>query len=216
MIQNLAARFTLMTLVAAACGPSSQPDAATGSDAGALAEAKSRAQDLANSNQSYQPVRFVSDIEQVRPPRPVRKPQPDVVVREGTDSIPAEPVPLPAASPEEGLQNEAPVEAGAAPRVPSIVPRDAPLPAAVGGSSGNWRGNDPGPDMGTVIGVVLRGGRVDPEQELHTLGDRTRDQRRAPIGRPGAERQHHLCSAPGARKLVVRPARETRAALAGV
>jgi hypothetical protein len=165
MIRNLAARFTLMTLAAVACGPSSQQDAATSSDSSALAEAKARAQDLANSNQSYQPVRFVSAIEQVRPPRPVRKPQPDVVVREGTDSIPVEPVPLPAASPEEGLpavQNESPGDASPAPRVPSIVPREAPLPAAVGVSSGDWRGNDPGPDMGTVIGVVLRGGRVDP------------------------------------------------------
>jgi hypothetical protein len=165
MIRNLAARITLMTLAAAACGPSSRPDTATSSDSSALAEAKARAQDLANSNQSYQPVRFVSAIEQVRPPRPVRTPRPDVVVREGTDSIPVEPVPLPATSLEEGLpavQNESPVETSGAPRVPSIVPRDAPLPAVVGGSSGDWRGNDPGPDMGTVIGVVLRGGRVDP------------------------------------------------------
>ena len=165
MIQNLAARFILMTLVVAACGPSSQRDSATGADTlRALAEAKALAQDLANSTQSYQPARFVSAIEQVRPPRPVRKPQPDVVVREGTDSIPAEPVPLPAAS-QEGppvIQNEPPMEASDAPRVPSIVPRDAPMPAAVGGSSGNWRGNDPGPEMGTVIGVVLRGGRGDP------------------------------------------------------
>ena len=165
MIRNLAARFTLMTLVAVACGPSSQTDTTSSDSTGAVADAKARGQDLANSNQSYQPVRFVSDIEQVRPPRPVRKPQPDVVVREGTDSIHAEPVPLPAASPEEGLtavQNVAPVDSSSAPRVPSIVPREAPLPAAVGTSSGDWRGNDPGPDMGTVIGVVLRGGRGDP------------------------------------------------------
>ena len=165
MIRNLAARFTLLTLAVAACGPSSQNDAATVSDtAGALAEAKALAQDLANSNQSYQPARFVSAIEQVRPPRPVRKPQPDVVVREGTDSVSAEPVPLPAASQEgePAVQHEPPVEASDAPRVPSIIPRDAPMPAAVGGSSGNWRGNDPGPEMGTVIGVVLRGGRGDP------------------------------------------------------
>jgi len=165
MIQHVAARFTLMTLAAVACGPSSRQDSLTSSDSsGAVADAKARGQDLANSNQSYQPVRFVSDIEQVRSPRPVRKSQPDVVVSEGTDSIPAEPVPLPATSPEEGLtavHNEAPVDANSAPRVPSIVPRDAPLPAAVGASS-EWRVNDPGPDMGTVIGVVLRGGRGDP------------------------------------------------------
>ena len=166
MIRNLAARFTLMTLAAMACGPSSQPAPDTGADSsGALAEAKALAQDLANSNQSYQPVRFVSAVEQVRPPRPVRKSQPDIVVREGIDSVRAEPIPLPGASHEEGIsaaQDEASGDAGAAPRVPSIVPRDAPLPAAVGVSSGEWRGNDPGPDMGTVIGVVLRGGRGDP------------------------------------------------------
>ena len=166
MIQNLAARFTLMTLAAIACGPSSQPDTRTSFDSsGAVADAKARAQDLANSNQSYQPVRFVSDIEQVRPPRTVQKPQPDVVVRKGTDSIPAEPIPLPATSQEEGLtavRNEATIDVSSAPRVPSIIPREAPLPAAVGTSSGEWRGNDPGPDMGTVIGVVLRGGRGDP------------------------------------------------------
>jgi hypothetical protein len=34
--------------------------------ASTLAEAKARAQDLANSTRSYQPVRFVSEIEQVR------------------------------------------------------------------------------------------------------------------------------------------------------
>jgi hypothetical protein len=165
MIRNLAARFTLMTLAVAACGPSSQPDATSSDSSGAVADAKARGQDLANSNQTYQPVRFVSDIEQVRPPRPVRKPQPEVVVREGTDSVAVEPVPAPATSPEERLtavQSESTVHASSAPRVPSIVPRDAPLPAAVGASSGDWRGNDPGPDMGTVIGVVLRGGRGDP------------------------------------------------------
>src|SRR5688572_16522324 len=97
MIRNLAARFTLVLLVAAACGPSTQTDTPAGSDpAGAVAAAKARAQDLANANQNYQPARFVSDIEQIRPPRPVRKPQPDVVVREGKDSVHVEPVPAPA------------------------------------------------------------------------------------------------------------------------
>ena len=93
MIRNLVARFTLVTLVAAACGPSSQPDATTPDSA--VAQAKARAQDLANSTQSYQPVRFVSDIEQVRPPRPTREPRRDVVVRDGKDSIRVEPVPTP-------------------------------------------------------------------------------------------------------------------------
>jgi hypothetical protein len=169
MIRNLVARFTLMALVAAACGPSSQPDTpASGDPAGALAEAKGRAQDLANSNQSYQPVRFVSDIEQVRPPRPTRTVKPDVVVRDGSEPVSAEPVPTPAivaGDPVPSIQTDSTMDPVSTPRVPSIIPREAPLPAAVGGAtggSGEWRGNDPGPDMGTVIGVVLRGGRGDP------------------------------------------------------
>lgn len=165
MIRNLAARFTLVTLVAAACGPSSQPEATTSPDS-ALAEAKARAQDLANSTQSYQPVRFVSDIEQVRPPNPTRDPRRDVVVKKGEDSVQVEPVPV--VTPDDVApvpQADSMVDVANAPRLPSIIPREAPVPAAVGGGgsgAGEWRGNDPGPDMGTVIGVVLRGGRGDP------------------------------------------------------
>ena len=164
MIRNLVARFTLVMLVAAACGPSSQTDTPAGSDpADAIAAAKARAQDLANANQNYQPARFVSDIEQIRPPRPVRKPRLDVVVREGTDSLRVEPVPAPVLVPDDVVPAvQVDSETVGTPRVPTIITRDAPMPAAVGGGSGEWRGNDPGPDMGTVIGVVLRGGRVDP------------------------------------------------------
>ena len=167
MIRNLVARFTLVTLVAVACGPSSQPDTTTSPDS-ALAEAKARAQDLANSTQSYQPVRFVSDIEQIRPPRPTREPRRDVVVKEGKDSVQVDPMPVPAVVPDDTapvVQPDSAVDAAGAPRVPSIIPREAPVPTAVGGGgsgAGEWRGNDPGPDMGTVIGVVLRGGRGDP------------------------------------------------------
>lgn len=167
MIRNLVARFTLVTLVAAACGPSSQPDTATSADS-ALADAKARAQDLANSTQSYQPVRFVSDIEQVRPPRPTMEPRREVVVKDGKDSVQVDPVPVPAIVPDVAApvpESDSVVDAAASPRVPSIIPREAPVPTAVGGggsAAGDWRGNDPGPDMGTVIGVVLRGGRGDP------------------------------------------------------
>lgn len=167
MIRNFVARFTLVTLVVAACGPSSHPEPSTDPDS-ALAEARARAQDLANSTQSYQPVRFVSDIEQVRPPRPTREPRLDVVVKDGKDSVQVEPVPLPAVAPDDAApvpQADSAVDEASGPRVPSIIPRDAPVPTAVGGGgsgAGEWRGNDPGPDMGTVIGVVLRGGRGDP------------------------------------------------------
>lgn len=165
MIRNLVARFTLTALAAVACGPSSQPEKKD--EASALAEAKARAQDLANSTQNYQPVRFVSAIEQVRPPKPVRQLKPDEVVRKGQDSVMTDPTPLPIVVEQDApgpIQTDSFAKTASSPRVPSITPRDAPMPDAVGGSggSGDWRGNDPGPDMGTVIGVVLRGGRVDP------------------------------------------------------
>lgn len=166
MIRNLVARFTLTTLAATACGPSSQPaESSQAETARTLEQAKARAQDLANSTQNYQPVRFVSAIEQVRAPRPVLDPKQADVVKKGTDSVSVDPVPMPAAVQDESIpavQSDSVAEMPVAPRVPSIVPREAPLPASVGGGTGDWRGNDPGPDMGTTIGVVLRGGRVDP------------------------------------------------------
>jgi hypothetical protein len=164
MIRTLVARFTLTTLAAIACSPSSQP-ADQAASATTLEQAKARAQDLANSTQSYQPVRFVSAIEQSSTRRPLREPKPEVVVKEGPDRVEADPIPTPATVQEEPAA--APVDTSTqtavAPRVPSIIPREAALPEAVGGGpGGDWRGNDPGPDMGTAIGVVLRGGRVDP------------------------------------------------------
>jgi hypothetical protein len=165
MIRTLVARFTLTTLAAIGCSPSSQPaDSSQAETARTLEQAKARAQDLANSTQSYQPVRFVSAIEQVRAPRPVLEPKPDFVVQKGSDSVSADPIPMPATVQEDPAavaQIDSSVQTPVA-RVPSIIPREAPLPAAVGGGTGDWRGNDPGPDMGTTIGVVLRGGRVDP------------------------------------------------------
>lgn len=165
MIRYLVARITLLTTVATACGQSPEPTTSDAAASEAIAQARARAEDLANSNQNYQPVRFVSDIEKVRVPKPVRRPEPDTVVREGKDLVPAEPIVVPSVA----TQAEAPAvevdsttDVASAPRVPSIIPRDAPTPDAVGGAYGGWRGTDPGPDQGTVIGVVLRGGRVDP------------------------------------------------------
>ena len=166
MIRTLVARFTLTTLAAFACTPSSQPaDSSQAEAEKALEAAKARAQDLANSSQNYQPVRFVSAIEQVRAPRPVREPKPADVVKEGKDSVAVDPIPMPAPVQEDSnpaIQTESVADNPVTPRVPSIIPREAPLPAAVGSGTGDWRGNDPGPDMGTTIGVILRGGRGDP------------------------------------------------------
>lgn len=161
MIRNLVARFTLTLLAVAACGPSSQ-SADPGSSAAAttLEEARTRAQDLANSTQNYQVVRFVSDIEQVprttavqKKTEPAVNPEQVAVV---SDSIAT------SATIDETASPASATEDVNTPRVPSVITRDAPLPPAVETRGDGWRGSDPGPEMGTVIGVVLRGGRVDP------------------------------------------------------
>ncbi|HEX6313351.1 MAG TPA: hypothetical protein VFZ73_00770 [Gemmatimonadaceae bacterium] len=161
MIRNLVARFTL--ILPLACG-TSQPDDAALDSTRALAEARARAQELANSAQNYQPVRFVSAIEQVRPPKPVRTVKPEETIRDGVDSVSADPVmaSAPGQGELESVTEGDSVAASDAPRVPSIIPRDAPTPDAVGPTAPAWRGHDPGPDMGESIGVVLRGGRIDP------------------------------------------------------
>lgn len=164
MIRYLVARFTLLTVAAAACAKAPEtppPDAAARN----VTQARALAEDLANSTQNYQPVRFVSAIEQVRVPKPVTRIKPDTVVVEGKEALHVEAVPVPIVAPEAELpavQVDSTTESVSEPRVPSIIPRDAPEPAAVGGAGGEWRGRDPGPDQGNVIGVVLRGGRVDP------------------------------------------------------
>ena len=165
MTRNLVARFTILMLVVTACDQARKgttPDDA----ASTIAQAREKAGELANSAQNYQPVRFVSDIEQIA--RPVTKPKPADIVRPGKDPVEVEPVVMATDVPTETEPPEIAVDSStmivSAPRVPSIIPRDAPQPEAVGGGtgSGDWRGNDPGPDVGTNIGVVIRGGRGDP------------------------------------------------------
>ena len=65
------------------------------SAAATVEQAKSLAKDLANSAQNYQPVRFVSDIEKVKVPKPVTQPEIEEVVVKGTDSVQVDPLPVP-------------------------------------------------------------------------------------------------------------------------
>ena len=171
MIRNMVARFTLITLAVGACSRSPEPVATDA--AKAIEQARSLAKDLASSSQNYQQVRFVSDIEKVRAPKPVTQPQPEEVVVKGTDSVQVDPLPVPAEVTEPEAPPvtapDTPTEASA-PTVPSIIPRDAPVPDAV--ARGRTRGPSEGPDWGTVIGVVIRGG----------LGDGDHCQRRPPMG----------------------------------
>jgi hypothetical protein len=159
----LVTRFTLITLAAWACRPAPEPAATRDTAAAAVEQAQAAGRDLALSNQNYQRARFVSDIEQVRAPKPVTKPAPQDVVKEGTDSVQVEPIPEPAPVTEpEAPPVTAPDSTtviASAPSVPSIIPRDAPMPEAVG-NSGPRRGTDRGADPGGVVGVVIRGGHV--------------------------------------------------------
>ena len=165
MIRYLVARFTLLALVAAACA---RGDESATDTSKRIVEAQAKAEDLANSTQNYQPVRFVSEIEQVQRPRPATREVVAEVVKSGVDSINVETVTTPvtvAAPTEPEVAPDSSHAASPVSSVPSIMPRSAPPPDAVastGSGVGEWRGRDPGPDMGTVIGVVLRGGRVDP------------------------------------------------------
>jgi hypothetical protein len=165
MIRNLVARFTILAVIASAC---TRGDESNRDGSSRIVEAQAKAEDLANSTQSYQPVRFVSEIEQVRRPQPETRHVLAEVVTEGTESIKAETTTAPvsvAAPAEPEVASDSTTDATPPSSVPSIVPRSAPPPDAVastGSGLGEWRGRDPGPDMGTVIGVVLRGGRVDP------------------------------------------------------
>jgi hypothetical protein len=162
MTRKLVTRWSLVVLAVWACQPS---EPAVDSDTAATVEqAKALAKDLALSSQNYQPVRFVSDIEKVRVPKPVTQPEVEEVVVKGTDSVQVDPLPVP----EQITEPENPpvvapdttTEEAPTPRVPSIIPRDAPMPDAVG--RGPNRGPDAGPDWGTAVGVIIRGGRGDP------------------------------------------------------
>jgi hypothetical protein len=169
MIGNLVTRFTLITLAVGACSGSPEPAVPRDDAAKALEQARSLAKDLAISSQNYQQVRFVSDIEKVRQPKPVTEPKPEEVVVKGTDSVQVDPLPVPAPvtepeAPPVTAQDTA-TEVASAPTVPSIIPRDAPVPDAVG--RGRARGPDAGPDWGTVIGVVIRGGVLGDKCERH-------------------------------------------------
>ena len=165
MRRNLVARLSLIGLVAWACQPAPEPAASNEeSVAKTVEQAKEVAKDLALSSQNYQPVRFVSDIEKVKVPKPVTQPEVEEVVVKGPDSVQVDPLPIPEQittpdAPPVVAPDSTPEEAPA-PRVPMVVPRDAPRPDAVG--RGPARGPEAGPDWGTVIGVVIRGGAGDP------------------------------------------------------
>ena len=149
MRRNMVARLSLIALAVWACQPA--PEAASTKDAStaSVEQAKSLAKDLANSAQNYQPVRFVSDIEKVKVPKPVTQPEVEEVVVKGPDSVQVDPMPEPqqVTTPENPpvvAPDSTPVEAPA-PRVPTIIPREAPTPDVVGRADfDSWSRGGPG------------------------------------------------------------------------
>jgi hypothetical protein len=110
-------------------------------------------QSLANSTENYQPVRFVSAVEQVSPKPRVAVPRPTDVVRPHTDTTHAEPQPEPSTQDSVSAVAALVIERSA-PRIPMIVTRDAEPPDPVEGAGSGWRASE-GPALEPVIGVVF-------------------------------------------------------------
>lgn len=180
MRSNLVHLLVPLAFVAAACGGSP----ATGDlpddlkqDLAATA-ASSSTLELANGSTGYQPMRFVSDIEQTDAstpverapsPRPVRVPRPTAAPAPEPEQAPS-PEPTPEVQVAEVAQSPEPQPEVSS--VPMVAPRPAALPVDVpstqvadrgeGRGGGIGRGDD-GVGIGGVIGVVIRGGGVGPD-----------------------------------------------------
>lgn len=129
---------------------------------------RERALELANSPDTYQPMRFVSALEQGRPAQVEVKPV-VLVEPEPVESLTVAPVPMPVTV-DEHAHHAAPVDSAPAEeprvvqRVPSVMLRDAAPPEPVPGvAHERGRADERGPDMGNEVGVVIRGARVDPD-----------------------------------------------------
>jgi hypothetical protein len=133
-----------------------------------LAAASSASLELANGSKGYQPMRFVSALEQSETAVPIqRRPVKRPVVRNETaaetEQKAPDPTPQVAVDAPKAPEPEQPAVANDAPTVPTVAPRPAPVPVeypAAGGGSRGATGPASGPDMGGIIGVIIRGGGV--------------------------------------------------------
>lgn len=164
----------LFIVAGAACSGESATDQHMSADLQRdLAAAKSSSLELASGRPGYQPMRFVSEIEQVHRAEPVtRRPTPKPRAKEPAGrEAEAQQAPQPEAAQtielttpdvaESTEQTDSAVVAEA-PRVPMVAPRPAPVPVEVPTSGGSRTRGSNGPDWGDAVGVVIRGGRVDP------------------------------------------------------
>lgn len=157
-------------------------------------EASANKIELAGQPDTYQPMRFVSELEQGKTAEPVERTKTPRKVAARTAGTDTDESTSPAPESQQELQvasvtsetPQAPEPTPEAPTVPSVAPRPASLPVDVPaergrgeGSGGVGRGQDgSGIGIGDVIGVVIRGGGVGPDHCPPPRGRRPR----GPIG----------------------------------
>lgn len=172
-----------LAFAASACGTGGQGGAQLSDDLRKDLEASSSVKpELASSAGGFQPLRFVSDIEQSNGSAPVQRERTPRRVASKSANLDQQDSKSPAPesaqdiqvaqTPSEALQ--APAPDPNVPSVPSVAPRPAPMPVdvpsmegsgrgGVGMGRGEGRGEGRGPDIGDIIGVVIRGGGVGPD-----------------------------------------------------
>jgi hypothetical protein len=173
------ARLVVPILFATACGTGASDKGQISDDLKRDLEATAGTRiELANGTSAYQPMRFVSEIEQTESSTPttrVRSPK-RVAARTANHEQDESKTPAPETSQEIQVAEapsetpESPSPAAEVPTVPSVAPRPAPMiveyPAAGGsgrGGEGSGAGGDHGVGIGDVIGVIIRGGGVGPD-----------------------------------------------------
>jgi hypothetical protein len=193
MRSNLVHMLVPLAFVAAACGGGPADRGELPDDLKQdLAATASTKLELANASSGYQPMRFVSDLEQTNSSAPVERapaPRPVRVPKASVAPAPAEEqAPEPEPSPEVQVAEvpQAPEPQPEVSSVPMVAPRPAALPVDVpstqvadrGDRSGRGGIGGEGVGIGGVIGVVIRGGGVGPDH----CPPRRRGGRRPPFG----------------------------------
>jgi hypothetical protein len=167
-----------LALVFAACAKRQEPTASLPDDLKKdLAAASASSSALASAPNSYQRMRFVSDIERARVSVPAKRPKvsrhPTRMAAshqsgsEATDLSADASVSLASSSPAPASTPEAPVPEPsiAVAGRPAPGPMSAPAGTSEGGAAENGRGGGLGGMLGGIIGaVIIRGGHVGPDK----------------------------------------------------
>ncbi len=175
-----------LALFVGACGSGGGSEALSDDLKKDLAASAAAPLELANAGGAYQPMRFVSEIEQSNGAAPVQRTRaPRRVAAQRANVEQPEQTESPAPEPQHEVQvaelpaevQQAPAPEPDVPRVPTVAPRPSALPVDVpaapatggygregsGGSGGIGVGRGDGVGIGDVIGVVIRGGGVGPD-----------------------------------------------------